>query len=491
MADDEERLKREEERLLRAMQHTSNRKQPNTATFNSKPTVAPSSAKVTAVAPTAAPKAQPKSSAAAPVASSIATGPRSSSASSLQRAPSKVLSDEEIKAREAEMERERERLRSLEKNLVKNSYNALSTDGISETDAVVSDMYRPTSSQQNASKPVSSSPSPAPAPAASKPQPASSSSTPAQNKGSSGAVKPLDDIESLLAQLDVAASSSSTSKPKLVSESEKKQAAAANARSTLVTAKAEVSSLLSASMARDPPSPNTLDDEMATYIRSIVGQVKPVQERGARIATAQFEFDLFAGDVDRLVRTVLTDLHFFLQQADREQLAAHCDDLLQRSIAVIDAAASVASGLPQVAADIASKQNGFVTALQKLIESLTAAAKRQIEMSASMRDAAHNLAECVQETAVYAQQIAEQLKQPLLEIQAFKQSLTSMISAIKKAHQYVDSEATKESIMTHTRRVLEASLKLQSGDAEAATAHVDVLHEVTALLKTLMGLLKK
>jgi hypothetical protein len=304
-----------------------------------------------------------------------------------------------------------------------------------------------------------------------------------------GAVKPLDDIESLLAQLDVAASSSS--KPKLLSETEKKQAAAQSARTTLQNAKTEVSSLLSASMARDPPSPNTLDDEMATYIRSIVGQVKPVQERGARIASPQFEFDLFVADVDRLVRTVLTDLHYFLQQADREQLAAHCDDLLQRSIAVVDAAASVASGVPQIAADIASKQNGFVTALQKLIESLTAAAKRQIEMSASMRDAAHNLAECVQETAVYAQQIAEQLKQPLLEIQAFKQSLTSMISAIKKAHQYVDSEATKESIMTHTRRVLEASLKLQSGDAEAATAHVDVLHEVTALLKTLMGLLKK
>lgn len=475
MADDEERLKKEEERLLRAMTPGTRK------LFKPSPAPSPTKTSTPNIPATSLPRSASKVGPSNPALSTTPT--QKAPTNGLVRSPSKVLTDDEIRTREADRDRERERLRSLEKNLVKNSYSALSSDGISETDALVSTLYRSPqagSSSTLVSGQIQPAPQEARSPSAQPPK-SEMASAPAASR------KPADDLESLLAQLDVAASSSS--KPKLNSAAPR--SAADSAAVVLLAAKNSVGSLLSSSMARDPPSPQNLDDAMALYIRNIVGQVKPVKDRGAKIATAHFEFDFFARDVDQLVKTVLQDLHFFLQQTDREQLAAQSDDLLLKSLAVVDAAGSVAAGSPQSASEIAAKQNGFVSALQKLIETLTAAAKRQIEMSASLRDAAHNLAECVQETAVYAQQIAEQLKQPLLEIQAFKQSLTSMISAIKKAHQYVDSAATQDAIMAHTRRVLEASLKLQSGDAEAASAHVDVLHEVTALLKTLMSLLKK
>jgi hypothetical protein len=299
-------------------------------------------------------------------------------------------------------------------------------------------------------------------------------------------------VDALLNQLNVAAQHNKQNQ----TPQARLEQMLSGARRTLLGLQASMSNMLAAAAARDPPPASRLDDELARYIREIVERVKPVQAAVGLIAPLKFAHEQFATAVDSLCRAILHELHYLLAQRDREEIASLADELVRKALELVESIgrASVFHQGDDTDGSMTAAQNQFVATLQRLIQAITGSAKNQIQTAASERNAAQRLAEAVQEAAVYAQSVAELLKQPLFEPQAFKNNLTSMISAVKKTAQAIDDPDTKEAIMLNTRHVLEASLKLQqsheAGEVQHSSSHLDVLNAITTLLRSMMALIR-
>jgi len=86
------------------------------------------------------------------------------------------------------------------------------------------------------------------------------------------------------------------------------------------------------------------------------------------------------------VRAILRDVHLIITQSDREAIAALADELVGKGLALVDSIYHSATQQNGETTDneMMEKQNQFVVALQKAIQAITAAAKRQIEYSAAL-----------------------------------------------------------------------------------------------------------
>jgi hypothetical protein len=434
-------------------------------------------------------------------------GPASSSSN--LKAPVSV-DEEAIKRREAEFEAERARLLQVEQSLIKNTKNALSDMGEINSEADRHERARLERQKSEIEKAkVSSAPKPS-QPAAVAPQvaPVSKASAPAPSSGETWSVNKalIDDVDSLLAQLNQAATQVYTSASK--TQAAKENPLFEKAKSILRSRKATIPTFVSTALGAALPV--DLDSALASYIRDITASMKPVQELSSKIPLTESTFDYMtmAETLDVMLLKIVTDIHLLLDHNSREMVSNYSMELVDKAIMLMQdiheqspliqnpSLASPTGPLPDDI--ILSSQNKFILFLKHLAQSITTAAKKQIEEMQAKRDKNSALAQCVQDTAAHAQALAQILKQPLFEPQAFKDKLASLVTTIKRAAPLLTPGPQHDSVMDGTRKVLEASLKLQeahqsgsplpaSSTTDASSPHIQVFHAIGDLLRAVLA----
>jgi hypothetical protein len=432
---------------------------------------------------------------------------------------SSTVDEEAIRRREAQFDAEREKLRKVELDLIRNGKNALGDMGEINSEAARQDQERlererlKETKQQKSLAPKASPVAPTPTIIPSKPSPSSSSS----NNDTFNANKSLiDDVDALLAQLNQAASqaiplASSSSK----SSGPKENPLFERAKATLRSSKASVPTFVSNAMGATLPA--DVDSSLAIYIREITGAMKPIQEQSSQVPLNEenFNFSLFASSLDYLLLKIVTDIHLLLDHNSREMVSNYSMELIDKAIMLmqdvheqsfllLNPISTASSTAPTPDDIILSSQNKFILFLKHLAQSITTAAKKQIDEMQAKRDKNSALATCVQETALHAQALAQILKQPLFEPQAFKDKLASLVTTIKRAAPLLTPGIQYDQIMDSTRKVLEASLLLQEahqsgtvktsssdGEDDASSPHIQVFHAIGDLLRALLATITK
>lgn len=274
------------------------------------------------------------------------------------------------------------------------------------------------------------------------------------------------------------------------------------AKSILKTRKASVWQFLSIAMGK--PLPDDMDDELSRYLRSIIAALKPVQDISSIVPLKEetVDFVKFARCLDALMLVVLKDLHLLMDHNSREMVSNNSIELLEKAIILVQEVGQESLGVSQDASGASAEdvvlgaQNRFNIFLKHLAESITNAAKKQVEAMQARRDSNSSLALAVQETAAHAQGLAEILKNPLFEPQAFKDKLGSLVTTIKRATNFISDGNQKNAIMDCTRQVLEASLLLQQqarSPSDSSTKdsqpspHIQVFQALGLLLRTVLG----
>lgn len=433
----------------------------------------------------------------------VSTGP--SSSSTVQKS-SGTVDEDAIRRREAEFEAERERLRQVEQSLIKNTKNVLGDMGEINSEAERQELARLEREKAQKEKEMAQQPSKpikAPAPAETAPK---AQAKPAPSSGESWNVNKslIDDVDALLAQLNQAAnqmpSSSSSAKDKSIKNNPKFE----QAKDTLRTRKASIPTFVS--MAMGATLPEDLDSALAAYIREITISMKPVQEQVSQIPLVDETFDFIhlANSLDILLLKIVTDIHLLLDHNSRELVSNYSMELVDKAIMLmqdIHEQSPLLSSPPSSSTGpspddiILSSQNKFILFLKHLAQSLTTAAKKQIEDMQAKRDKNSALAQCVQETALHAQSLAQILKEPLFEPQAFKDKLASLVTTVKRAAPLLSPGPQHDTVMDCTRRVLEASLHLQDvhqsgapiSTADSSSPHIQVFHAIGDLLRAILA----
>jgi hypothetical protein len=279
------------------------------------------------------------------------------------------------------------------------------------------------------------------------------------------------------------------------------------AKSILRARKSSITQSVSDAMAA--PLPPDVDSELARYLRDIVAAMKVVQDMASLVPLSvdALPFRKFARHVDTLMLVVLRELHLVLDHHSREVISNNVMETLEKAVQLMQdvedqsgkstAGGNLGSSVSATSPEdiILASQNKFVLFLKQLAQSITSAAKKQVEESQARRDSNTSLAQCVQETAQHAQSLAEVLKQSLFDPQAFKDRLSSLVTTIKKATSYMQQASQREHIMECTRKVLEASLALQqqnqTPNATPArgedSPHIQIFKAIGELLRAILS----
>lgn len=428
------------------------------------------------------------------------------------------VDEEAIRKREAEFEAERQRLLKVEQDLIRNGKNALGDmDEINRlADKQEKERLERVMREEEAEKKKIAAqpkqPAAAPQPAAKNaaaPQPATSSPRPKPQDPAITNKALIDDVDALLAQLNQAASSSyGQSSSALSAASSGSQSGPQQnpqlekAKATLRTRKASVPSYVSNALGASATP--TLDNDLAQYIRDIVAAMKPVQEITSQVPLTEdsLSYDTFSSSLDAMLLAIITDVHLLIDHHSRELISNYAMELIDKAIVLMEdvheqsyyiSKGTSAPGQHQSATPgdiILSSQNKFILFLKHLAQTITSAAQKQAEDIQAKKDSQTALSVCVQETALHAQQLANILKEPLFEPQAFKDRLSSLVATIKKASVLIPVGASHDAVMDCTRKVLEASLKLQESHQQNTgenAPHMLVFQAMGDLLRALLA----
>lgn len=304
------------------------------------------------------------------------------------------------------------------------------------------------------------------------------------------------------------------------------------AKDIMKARKASVPTFLALALAA--PLPADLDGELAAYLRDIIVSIKPVNDLSSVLPLREDTLDYvtFARALDYLISNILARLYLLVDHNSREMVSNYAMELLEKAMILIEevhdesrniARRSSSSGpssssgantpivgvggsqvsasqQQQVSSEdiISSSQNRFILFLKHMAQSITAAAKKQVEEMLAKRDVASALAESVKEAAQHALALGEVLKLALFDPQAFKDNLASLVTSIKKASQYIGDAQQKDHILDCTRQLLEASILLQQRQQSGSSAnstpgtpspHLLVFQAVKALLSALLGII--
>lgn len=434
------------------------------------------------------------------------TGPPSSQISAK---PATVVDEEALRRREAEFDAERERLRQVEQDLIRNGKNALGDMAEINSEADRHEKERLARMMREAEldkKSAAPKPSPAkqPAPAASpakKPAPASSSN-PADFSSANKAL--IDDVDALLAQLNHAASQVPASTSNANQTGPQSNTILENAKAKLRTRKASIPAYVTNALGAT--APENIDVELARYIREIVASMSPVQTLSSQVPLNEdnLQYDIFANHLDAMLLAIMKDVHLLLDHHSRELISNYSMELIDKANVLLQDVheqswylkhSSTPQGSSSAGPDdvILSSQNKFILFLKHLAQTLTTAAQKQAEEIQAKKDTQTALSVCVQETATHAQALAQILKEPLFEPQAFKDRLASLVTTIKRAAPLIPPGPTHNQVMDSTRKVLEASLVLQqTNQAPGETSpHMVVFQAMGELLRALLSTIQK
>jgi hypothetical protein len=226
--------------------------------------------------------------------------------------------------------------------------------------------------------------------------------------------------------------------------------------------------------------------DLIMYIRAIIDKVKDFKtySEAPTDDPSTFPFTELADSFEAFVEAILGSLSLIISSEDRQEIVNQLQSLLQNTHNFIESV--------HLRRSVVEADNKMRDSLQNLVKTITNTTRKQAERQqqeerqreVTKQQQTNELIEVVQEAAKCAEKISELLKSSReFDSALFKENLTSLVAAVKRVDPYISDDTRRQKIIATTKIVLENAIELQQSGGQSS--RLPVLTSITELLRCL------